>query len=209
MSSGSGSGEDLSDIEFDEELDQKLKEEVEKDLPRSITDLDKAERINGTLSDWELRRLPLKLTLFHSLIAVKNVYLLYNPMSGNKRGKRVAKKAVRLLEREGVSVEMIRLTQRGHAEHLCASVDLGRYDVIVCVGGDGTFHECINGMMKRSLDEGKKAVPLALIAAGTGNSFMHELRCFKLKAAIYHILRGVNYPIDICRYVCWSVSNFY
>lgn len=122
-------------------------------------------------------------------------------MSGNKRGRSVARKAVRLMEREGVVVEMVRLTERGHAEQLCESLDFDGYDVIVGVGGDGTFHECINGMMRRMLDKNKKAIPLALIAAGTGNSFMHELRCYKLKAAIYHILRGVNYPIDICRYV--------
>lgn len=130
---------------------------------------------------------------------MRKIYLLYNPMSGNKRGRSVAKKAVRLIQREGVSADMIRLTERGHAEQLCASIDLLDYDLIVAVGGDGTFHECINGMMQRIMS-GKQAIPLALIAAGTGNSFMHELRCFKLKSAIYHIIRGVNYPIDICRY---------
>jgi diacylglycerol kinase (ATP) len=77
-------------------------------------------------------------------------------------------------------------------------MDFSGFDVVVGVGGDGTFHECINGMMRRSA-KGKQPAPLALIAAGTGNSFMHELRCFKLKSAVYHILRGVNYPIDICR----------
>lgn len=51
ISSGSLSGDDLSDVEFDEDLDEKLKEEVEKDLPRSITDLDKAERVNGMISN--------------------------------------------------------------------------------------------------------------------------------------------------------------
>jgi hypothetical protein len=57
MSSGSNSGDDLSDVEFDEELDKKLKEEVEKDLPLSITDLTKAERTNGTLDpQLKLRR---------------------------------------------------------------------------------------------------------------------------------------------------------
>jgi YegS/Rv2252/BmrU family lipid kinase len=186
LSSGGDSGDDLSDVEFDEELDKKLKEEVEKDLPASITDLSKAERTN-----------------------VRKIYLLYNPMSGNKRGKRVARKATRLLEREGVVVDMVRLTARGHAAQLCETLDLDGYDVVVGVGGDGTFHECINGMMKRSLDLGQRAVPLALIAAGTGNSFMHELRCYKLKAAIYHIVRGVNYPIDICRLTFGDGSSCY
>ena len=96
-----------------------------------------------------------------------------------------------------------------HAEQLCESMDFSGFDVIVGVGGDGTFHECINGMMKRSAAKGKQPAPLALIAAGTGNSFMHELRCFKLKSAVYHILRGVNYPIDICRLTFGDGSTCY
>jgi diacylglycerol kinase family enzyme len=88
-------------------------------------------------------------------------------------------------------------------------MDFSGFDVVVGVGGDGTFHECINGMMKRSAAKGKQPAPLALIAAGTGNSFMHELRCFKLKSAVYHILRGVNYPIDICRLTFGDGSTCY
>jgi hypothetical protein len=53
-------------------------------------------------------------------------------------------------------------------------MDFSGFDVIVGVGGDGTFHECLNGMMKRSAAKGKQPAPLALIAARTGNSFMHE-----------------------------------
>lgn len=29
------------------------------------------------------------------------------------------------------------------------SGDIGNIDVLAAVGGDGTFHECVNGMMKR------------------------------------------------------------
>jgi len=42
-----GSRDDLSDVEIDEDLDQKLREEVEKELPLSITDIEKAERTTG------------------------------------------------------------------------------------------------------------------------------------------------------------------
>jgi diacylglycerol kinase family enzyme len=73
-------------------------------------------------------------------------------------------------------------------------------DILCSVGGDGTFHECTNGMMKRMLADGAARVPpMALIAAGTGNSFMHELGCAKLKDAVHHICRGVHVPIDIAK----------
>jgi len=187
-----GSRDDLSDVEIDEDLDQKLREEVEKELPLSITDIEKAERTT-----------------------VKRIYLIYNPFSGNKRGKRLANKAVRLIQREGVYVNVERLSERGHAERICETGELDSYDVVVSVGGDGTFHECINGMMKRIYERKGKPIPLALIAAGTGNSFMHELGCYKIKLAIYHILRGVHFPIDICKLTfgdgtsCYSFNSIH
>jgi hypothetical protein len=40
-------------------------------------------------------------------------------MSGNKRGRRMARKASRLIEREGVAVESVRLSERGYVRALC------------------------------------------------------------------------------------------
>jgi len=42
----------------------------------------------------------------------------------------------------------------------------------VAVGGDGTLHEVINGMMFR---QDKKRVPIALIPNGTGNDFCNSV----------------------------------
>lgn len=53
----------------------------------------------------------------HDTHTVRKVCLLYNPMSGNKRGRRVARKASKLIEREGVAVEMVRLSERGYTHH--------------------------------------------------------------------------------------------
>lgn len=45
-------------------------------------------------------------------------------------------------------------------------MNLDNYSAIVAVGGDGTFHEVVNGMMYR-IDE--KRIPIGLIPNGTGN----------------------------------------
>ena len=39
---------------------------------------------------------------------------------------------------------------RGHAEVICETMKLTSFDGVVALGGDGTLHECVNGMMKRS-----------------------------------------------------------
>jgi diacylglycerol kinase family enzyme len=46
------------------------------------------------------------------------------------------------------------------------------YDAIMAVGGDGSFHEVINGMLKRS-DHTK--LPIGLIPNGTGNDLCGSL----------------------------------
>lgn len=145
-------------------------------LPPSFTDLSRVERVS-----------------------VNVVHLLYNPRSGNKAGEKVMRKARKLLEEKyGKTVHVTKLQYKGHAEELCETMSLDGIDILCSVGGDGTFHECTNGIMKRMLADGAARIPpMALIAAGTGNSFMHELGYAKLKDAVHHICRGMHVPIDI------------
>jgi len=155
-------------------------------------------------------------------VEVRRVHLLYNPWSGNKKGERKMRKARRLLEREGKEVTVTKLLHKGHAEELCASMDLTGIDVLCSVGGDGTFHECVNGIMKRINKAAEQLIdddeeddeedsetrtggqrehipPLAFIAAGTGNSFVHELGCVRTRDAVRHICRGIEVGVDLNR----------
>lgn len=116
-------------------------------LPPSFTDLSRVERVS-----------------------VNVVHLLYNPRSGNKAGEKVMRKARKLLEEKyGKTVHVTKLQYKGHAEELCETMSLDGIDILCSVGGDGTFHECTNGIMKRMLADGAARIPpMALIAAGTG-----------------------------------------
>jgi len=99
----------------------------------------------------------------------------------------------------GINAHIIALTGKGHAEERCKTLDLSNYDVLCIVGGDGTFHECVNGIMTRSDDEAQR-IPLAIIPGGTGNSLVLELLGdAKSGKSIRHIMRGVSVPIDICK----------
>ena len=89
-SSSSSSSESSYASDLDDELDAQLREEVERDIPPSITDLSLAERV-----------------------AVRKVLIIWNPYAGNKRGKKVTRMAKRMLEREGIIVETIRLEKKG------------------------------------------------------------------------------------------------
>jgi len=62
-------------------------------------------------------------------------------------------------------------------------VAIDDYSALAIVGGDGTIHEAINGMMYR---EDKKRLPLVLLPNGSGNDFAS---CFLLNS----ITKGLGY----------------
>ena len=61
-----------------------------------------------------------------------------------------------------------------HAWKICQEeiIDLEEFAVLVAIGGDGTLHEAINGMMSRT--DGKK-IPVAFIPNGTGNDTCNSI----------------------------------
>ena len=78
----------------------------------------------------------------------KPVPVIYNPTSGKK-------KDIRDLIYERLTIQQIEVkffeTLRGmHAWDLAEKeIDFSQYSALVAVGGDGTLHEVINGMMMR------------------------------------------------------------
>jgi diacylglycerol kinase (ATP) len=60
----------------------------------------------------------------------------------------------------------------GHATRLAFEAAQQGYDAVVAVGGDGTIHETVNGLMQA--EEGQRP-RLGVIPAGSGNDFAHNL----------------------------------
>lgn len=65
-------------------------------------------------------------------------------------------------------VRWVRTSRAGEAGMLIPDTA----DLVIAVGGDGTWHECINGWMMRHQQEPSRPLPvLALLPAGNGNDF--------------------------------------
>lgn len=134
-------------------------------------------------------------------VTVKKVLCLYNPNSGEKKGEKIANEAQIIFTAAGVEVNSIALAHKGHAEELCNTMDITPYDVLCFIGGDGTFHECVNGLLKRKDGKGGE-VPIAMIAGGTGNSFSLELLGdTDLRLAVETVMRGIHVPVDVGKFV--------
>jgi YegS/Rv2252/BmrU family lipid kinase len=82
-----------------------------------------------------------------------------------------------------------------HATELaCQAGKLG-YDMVIAIGGDGTVHEVINGLM---LVPKEKRPVLGIVPVGSGNDFAHAIGLpEKPDVALVHALRGEPQRIDL------------
>ena len=94
----------------------------------------------------------------------KGVAIVYNPESGKKRNvKGVIESS---LTKAKIPLKFFATERRMHAFEIANTLDLDKYDALVCVGGDGTIHELANGLLMR---KDKKKIPIAFIPNGSGN----------------------------------------
>jgi diacylglycerol kinase (ATP) len=99
--------------------------------------------------------------------------LVVNPESGGGRTGRVFGAMRPAIERALGAVDVVLTERRGHGIDLArAAADEGR-ELVVAVGGDGTFSEVVNGVM-RAHDAGART-RVGLIAQGTGGDFRRTL----------------------------------
>ncbi len=79
---------------------------------------------------------------------------------------------VSLLEKHQIDADIRKSEYHGHTIEIIKSADFSEYDAVVGAGGDGTLFELINGYYQ---NQSERRIPLALIPAGTGNSFIRDL----------------------------------
>ncbi|MCA9261021.1 MAG: hypothetical protein KDA61_17520, partial [Planctomycetales bacterium] len=79
------------------------------------------------------------------------------------------------------------------------------YDLIGVVGGDGTVHEAVNGMLERS--DGRR-VPLGLLPTGTGNTVHADLGCAELNTSVRWIVEETTMEIDVAEVRCGDVTSY-
>lgn len=96
------------------------------------------------------------------------MYIIYNPMAGNRNFKKL-NAVLDSLAYYGIFPELLRTEYAGHARELAASVANQRDLTIVAAGGDGTVAEVVSGLLGTD-------ARLGIIPMGTANVMAHEFR---------------------------------
>jgi len=119
-----------------------------------------------------------------------------NPHGGKKLGPRLLTRVKPLFEAKGIELFVVETTFAGHAKELANQLNITEYDGFIGIGGDGTLHEIINGMLSRH--DGRK-IPIGIIPGGSGNSYMHDLNLTDPLKAAKAIINGKTRSLDTAK----------
>ncbi len=123
----------------------------------------------------------------------QKLMLIINPAAGRGAYKINLGDALQVLDNGGFRVTLYYTADRGDATRFAAEHGC-EYDVVACIGGDGTLSEVIAGLMQH-----EQRPKLAYIPMGTANDVATTLNLPKndTVAAARRILSGTPRPYDV------------
>jgi len=126
----------------------------------------------------------------------KKLYFLLNPFAGNGNAYNIFKLVKSTLDKEQIEIESYLSQSKGDIERFITNEDLSEFDGICVIGGDGTIHEAIEGLMQ---SEKSKYLSLGIIPAGSGNAFAEDLGLRDPLDGLENIIIGDISRIDVMR----------
>ena len=133
------------------------------------------------------------------------IQIIVNPNAAGGRGGKIIPDLRRLLDARGLAYRL-RLTERpGHARQMAGDWNGDGSGRFLVVGGDGTLHEVVNGL----LHSRGETPALAVLPVGTGNDFHRMVRgSGELPGVLSILTSGVVRPFDVGR-VRWAGGQEY
>lgn len=104
---------------------------------------------------------------------MKSLLIIINPCAGKKQANKYLVDIVDEFCRAGYQVSVKTTEKAGDGTHI-AIENASKYDLLVCIGGDGTFNEVASGVIESGVD-----VPIGYIPAGSTNDFASSLHLSK------------------------------
>lgn len=122
-----------------------------------------------------------------------HVLVVLNPTANSGRSLRMRDRIEDILRSRHVDFELRRTRAPGHAVDLAREAAESGVESVVAVGGDGTVHEVVRGLLGAgsSDPEGPIHIPsLVVVPVGTGNDFFRMLGGARDPDAALRVLQG-------------------
>ena len=129
----------------------------------------------------------------------RRVFVVFNPASGRGRGARRIDGFLSLLEKYMPGFTHAGTSRPGEESLLTDQAITEGFDLIVAVGGDGTW----SNVADRIVASGKENVALGILASGTGNDFGRNfgMSIRNPELAVQTLANGVVRSVDVGRVV--------
>lgn len=122
----------------------------------------------------------------------KKVLLIVNPKAGKLKSRNRLFSLVKQISLRADVCNMI-MTRRPLDATALVEKNYSKYDIIACLGGDGTLNEVITGIMNVKSD-----ISLGFIPAGTTNDFARSHNMVRnIRQSAEDIMTGEVVPLDI------------
>ena len=126
-----------------------------------------------------------------------NSLIITNPKSGLEKSKKILDSIViPKLESKKINYKNLFTKNQFHAVELIENEKINDFDFILVLGGDGTMHEVINGMLNRNDNVN---IPIGLLPTGSGNSLLHDIGDINIVESLDTILQYNISNIDILK----------
>lgn len=124
----------------------------------------------------------------------RRVKVIFNPFADGGRAWAIASSLQATIEKQG-GAEWAASEYPTHATEIAATAAQEGYDVVAALGGDGTVHEIVNGLMQSPPAERPK---LAIIPLGSGNDFCSNVGVLQPpEDAMMHAFSGGSKAVDV------------
>ena len=124
----------------------------------------------------------------------RKVKIILNPMADMGNAYKVANDLRPIIVEYG-NADWSGTVYPTHATELAKQAGEDGYDMVIAMGGDGTCHEVVNGLMQ--LPENKRPV-MGVVPVGSGNDFAHAIGVpMQSDRALAHALNGEISTVDI------------
>ncbi|XVG95437.1 diacylglycerol/lipid kinase family protein [Eubacteriales bacterium KG127] len=124
----------------------------------------------------------------------KKAYIIVNPAAGKSQADRFFLQIIQNIQTGGYECTVRATEKSGDAiEFARQAATAYEYDIIVAIGGDGTYNEVVAGVKKSDID-----IPVGYIPAGSTNDFADTLGLSNyMPLAALDVTRGVPVKVDI------------
>ncbi len=106
---------------------------------------------------------------------INNWFVIINPTSGNGKSKKQIPKLLKALKETNIPYEYKVTEHPNHSFEFVQNAILKGYRKIISIGGDGTLHNIVNGIMHQSTVN-PSVIKVAVIPVGTGNDWVKTYR---------------------------------